>query len=193
MKMTANRIKAVALSHFARYGYEGTSLANIAQEVGIKKPSIYAHFKGKEELYFVCLEAALQKDLQRFTDDIKNFSKSSTEALLINLLKGYAKRFGESEESMFWLRTSYFPPDAFREQIIEKANAHIENIRELLFPVFKRAKEQDELYNIEIKDALEAYVCLLDGLMVELLYAGLNRFETRLNASWKVFWRGLSK
>ncbi|MBD2807322.1 helix-turn-helix transcriptional regulator, partial [Xenorhabdus sp. ZM] len=47
MKMTANRIKAVALSHFARYGYEGTSLANIAQEVGIKKPSIYAHFKGK--------------------------------------------------------------------------------------------------------------------------------------------------
>ncbi|PEY41685.1 TetR family transcriptional regulator [Bacillus cereus] len=191
--MTANRIKAVALSHFARYGYEGTSLANIAQEVGIKKPSIYAHFKGKEELYFVCLEAALQKDLQRFTDDIKNFSKSSTEALLINLLKGYAKRFGESEESMFWLRTSYFPPDAFREQIIKKANAHIENIRELLFPVFKRAKEQDELYNIEIKDALEAYVCLLDGLMVELLYAGLNRFETRLNASWKVFWRGLSK
>ncbi|MEN1934729.1 TetR/AcrR family transcriptional regulator [Paenibacillus sp. 102] len=193
MKMTANRIKAVALSHFARYGYEGTSLANIAQEVGIKKPSIYAHFKGKEELYFVCLEAALQKDLQCFTDDIEALSESSTEVLLVNLLNGYAKRFGESEESMFWLRTSYFPPDAFREQIIEKANAHIENIRELLFPVFKRANEQGELHNIEMKDALEAYLCLLDGLMVELLYAGLNRFETRLNASWKVFWRGLSK
>lgn len=191
--MTANRIKAVALSHFARYGYEGTSLANIAQEVGIKKPSIYAHFKGKEELYFTCLEAALQKDLQCFTDDMENFSESSTEALLVNLLKGYAKRFGESEESMFWLRTSYFPPDAFREQIIEKANAHIENIRELLFPVFKRANEQGELYNIEIKDALEAYLCLIDGLMVELLFAGLNRFKTRLNASWKVFWNGLSK
>ncbi|WP_026589962.1 MULTISPECIES: TetR/AcrR family transcriptional regulator [unclassified Bacillus (in: firmicutes)] len=193
MKMTANRIKAVALSHFARYGYEGTSLANIAQEVGIKKPSIYAHFKGKEELYFTCLEAALQKDLQCFTDDMENFSESSTEALLVNLLKGYAKRFGESEESMFWLRTSYFPPDAFREQIIEKANAHIENIRELLFPVFKRANEQGELHNIEIKDALEAYLCLIDGLMVELLFAGLNRFKTRLNASWKVFWNGLSK
>ncbi|WP_459499488.1 TetR/AcrR family transcriptional regulator [Bacillus sp. C1] len=193
MKMTANRIKAVALSHFARYGYEGTSLANIAQEVGIKKPSIYAHFKGKEELYFICLEAALQKDLQSFTDDIDNFPKSSTEALLINLLKGYAKRFSESEESMFWLRTSYFPPDAFREQIIEKANAHIENIRTILFPVFKQANEQGELHSIEIQDALEAYLCLLDGLMVELLYAGLNRFETRLNASWKVFWRGLSQ
>lgn len=89
--MTANRIKAVALSHFARYGYEGTSLANIAQDVGIKKPSIYAHFKGKEELYFICLEAALQKDLQCFKDDIEQFSESSTEALLVNLFKRLRK------------------------------------------------------------------------------------------------------
>ena len=193
MEMTANRIKAVALSHFARYGYEGTSLANIAQEVGIKKPSIYAHFKGKEDLYFTCLETALQKDLQCFRNDIEQFSTSSTEVLLVNLLKNYAKRFGESEESMFWLRTSYFPPDAFRAQIIEKSNAHIENVGKLLLPASTRANEQGELYNIEVKDALEAFLCLLDGLMVELLYAGLNRFETRLNASWKVFWRGLSK
>ena len=132
------------------------------------------------------------KDLQSFTDDIENFSNASTEELLLQLLKGYAKRFGESEESMFWLRTSYFPPDAFREQIIEKANAHIENVGKLLFPIFKQANEKSELHNIEVKDALEAFLCLLDGLMVELLFAGLNRFETRLNASWQVFWRGLS-
>ena len=77
------------------------------------------------------------KDLQSFTGDIEKFSNSSTEELLLQLLKGYAKRFGESEESMFWLRTSYFPPDAFREQIINKANVHIENVGKLLFPVFK--------------------------------------------------------
>ena len=121
--------------------------------------------------------------MQSFTGDIESFSNSSTEELLLKLLKGYAKRFGESEESMFWLRTSYFPPDAFREQIINKANVHIENVGKLLFPVFKRASEQDEPHNIEVKDALEAFLCLLDGLMVELLYAGLNRFETRLDAS----------
>ena len=157
MTMTANRIKAVALSHFARYGYEGTSLANIIKKLGLKNHR-FTHFKGKEELYFTCLESALQKDLQSFTDDIEYFSKSSTEELLLNLLKGYAKRFGESEESMFWLRTSYFPPDAFREQIIDKANVHIENVGKLLFPVFKRASEQDELHNIEVKDALEAFL-----------------------------------
>lgn len=191
--MTANRIKSVALSHFARYGYEGTSLANIAQDVGIKKPSIYAHFKGKEELYFICLEEALQKDLQFFKQYVTNPENTPFGDFLFRLLKDYGHRFQEGIETMFWLRTSFFPPDAFREQIVEKANAYIENIGQLLVPIFEQAKEKKELCNIEVAEAVTAYLCLIDGLMVEFLFAGIHPFENRLHASWKVFWRGLSK
>lgn len=35
---------------FMYFGYEGTSVDQIAKAVGIKAPSIYAHFKGKEEI-----------------------------------------------------------------------------------------------------------------------------------------------
>lgn len=80
----------------------------------------------------------------------------------------------------------------FANKLLIKQMYTLKTSENFLFPVFKRASEQDELHNIEVKDALEAFLCLLDGLMVELLYAGLNRFETRLDASWKVFWRGLS-
>ncbi len=80
----------------------------------------------------------------------------------------------------------------FANKLLIKQMYTLKTSEKLLFPVFKRASERDELHNIEVKDALEAFLCLLDGLMVELLYAGLNRFETRLDASWKVFWRGLS-
>lgn len=190
--MTANRIKAIALSHFARFGYEGTSLANIAHDVGIKKPSIYAHFKGKKELYFICLEEALQKDVQYFQQYKELIEHTPFEEILLNVLTGYAHRFQESEEAMFWLRTSFFPPDAFREQIVIKANGHIAHIGELLLPLFQKAKEDGILKDLTVSEALEAYLCLLDGLMVELLYEGFNRFEVRLAASWKVFWNGLS-
>ncbi|ENQ3081018.1 TetR/AcrR family transcriptional regulator [Bacillus sp. WLY-B-L8] len=192
MNMTANRIKSVALSHFARYGYEGTSLANIAGEVGIKKPSIYAHFKGKEELYFICLEESLQKDLAFFKQYVQKSEETPFGDFLFHLLKDYGHRFQESIEAMFWLRTSFFPPDAFREQIVEKANAYIESIGQLLVPIFEQAQEKKVFCGIEVTEAVAAYLCLLDGLMVEFLFAGIQPFENRLYASWKVFWRGLS-
>lgn len=191
--MTANRIKAIALSHFARYGYEGTSLSNIANDVGIKKPSIYAHFKGKEDLYFACLEEALQKDIQYFQQYTNQNKNTPFKEVLLKLLNNYSNRLKESEEAMFWVRTSYFPPDAFRGQIVIKANQYIATTGELLYPLFKKAHQHGILQDIEVEEALEAYLCLMDGLMVELLYAGFNRFEVRLAASWKVFWNGISR
>ena len=39
-----------ALSLFAENGYDGTSVEEIAEKVGIKAPSLYNHFKGKEDI-----------------------------------------------------------------------------------------------------------------------------------------------
>ena len=47
---TKERLIKAALDLFSENGYEGTSVDQIAKAVGIKTPSIYAHFKGKEEL-----------------------------------------------------------------------------------------------------------------------------------------------
>lgn len=44
-------ILKTAVEHFSLYGYESTSLENIAQECNITKPAIYYHFKDKASLY----------------------------------------------------------------------------------------------------------------------------------------------
>lgn len=48
---TADRILQSATECFAQNGFERTNLRDIAQKVGIREPSIYRHFKSKEELY----------------------------------------------------------------------------------------------------------------------------------------------
>jgi AcrR family transcriptional regulator len=47
---TRDRILDEALTLFAENGYDGTGVEQIADKVGIKAPSLYKHFKGKEDI-----------------------------------------------------------------------------------------------------------------------------------------------
>ena len=45
---TRERIKQVALELFTEQGYEGTSLREIAERLGVTKAALYYHFKSKD-------------------------------------------------------------------------------------------------------------------------------------------------
>ncbi|MBR1852435.1 MAG: TetR/AcrR family transcriptional regulator [Lachnospiraceae bacterium] len=55
---TKERILEAALTLFAEKGYDGTGVDGIAEHVGIKGPSLYKHFKGKEDILNALIDAA---------------------------------------------------------------------------------------------------------------------------------------
>ena len=55
---TKQKILDVALTLFAKYGYDGTSMEQIGELVGIKAPSLYKHYKGKEDILNALLDMA---------------------------------------------------------------------------------------------------------------------------------------
>jgi AcrR family transcriptional regulator len=57
---TAQRILDSAEQCFAQSGYAGTSLRQVAAQVGIREPGLYRHFASKEALYKQVLERALR-------------------------------------------------------------------------------------------------------------------------------------
>ena len=55
---TKEKILNEALTLFAENGYDGTSVEQIATEVGIKAPSLYKHYKGKEDILNALIDSA---------------------------------------------------------------------------------------------------------------------------------------
>ena len=55
---TKEKILDAALTLFAENGYDGTSVEQIANKVGIKAPSLYKHYKGKEDILNALIDSA---------------------------------------------------------------------------------------------------------------------------------------
>jgi len=64
----------VGRSVFAKYGYEGTSVEEIAKRAKVSKPIIYEHFGGKEGLYAVIVDREMDYVVRRITEAISSGS-----------------------------------------------------------------------------------------------------------------------
>ena len=78
---TKDRILDASLTLFAKNGYDGTSMEQIASSVGIKAPSLYKHFKGKEDILNSLIDAAEQRYEENFgsADHIGNLPANMEE------------------------------------------------------------------------------------------------------------------
>ena len=62
---TKERILETALELFAQSGYLGTSMSDIAKQLGITKAALYKHYTGKQELLDRIVERMNQMDYER--------------------------------------------------------------------------------------------------------------------------------
>ncbi|MBO0729972.1 MAG: TetR family transcriptional regulator [Acidimicrobiaceae bacterium] len=57
------RVLKAAAHIFSRRGYRGTTMTDIADEVGLRKPSLYHYFRNKEELLVRLYEGVMDENL----------------------------------------------------------------------------------------------------------------------------------
>lgn len=62
---TRERIMEAALRLFARKGYLGTSMSDIAAQLGITKPALYKHYAAKQEILDRIIEKMNELDRER--------------------------------------------------------------------------------------------------------------------------------
>ncbi len=186
----SERIERAALPLFARKGFEGTSLSKIAECVGIKKPSLYAHFASKEDLFFAILQK-VNRDYRDFLEmQVQQYRELSTERQLYRLLKDHTTYLENEDLGLLFKRFMLFPPlvlkETFNEQFIQSEEA-LTNV--LLGVVNEGIRRGDIQGDSDV--VIDAYICLLDGTFEQLFYYSEVEHEERLQNAWRIFWRGI--
>jgi AcrR family transcriptional regulator len=136
--MSARReeLTRAAARLFAERGYQGTSLADLAEAVGVQKPSLYHHIAGKEELLWdvaqegaAAFHAALDA-VPQDADRIRNALRAHLAVVAAQL-----------DIATVFVREWRFLSDEHREAFVAERRRYEERIRDL----FREGVEQGEL------------------------------------------------
>lgn len=184
MGQTSDRIREAALTRFASKGYEAASLAEIAADVGIKKPSIYAHFAGKEALFRSLVELSVREEVD-FAEK-QMLAEKDAQGALKHYLEATLPRHRESPHLRFWLRATYLPPADLLEDVTRSVFFYGAQLQRIVDELLARMDAEGRL-RLDRKTLNAAYMGILRSIHADLLYQGQDDTRKTLDALWSVF------
>ncbi|WP_306034849.1 TetR/AcrR family transcriptional regulator [Paenibacillus odorifer] len=192
--LKSKEIKDIALKCFTTHGYEGASLSQIAEQVGMKKQSLYAHFKGKDDLFLQVLQDAKETEISSKLQYLSKVGTQNPKTDLLGYLQLVIDMFQKNEQLKFWLRISFFPPPHLAKAIDEEVIDTEKKIQPVLESKFQAWIDAKVIMEDAASIPTLAFLGVVDSIMLELVYGNNEiRLNEKLNASWTVFWRGISQ
>lgn len=189
---TKDKIKQVALQLFAEKGFVGMTMSEIAKEVGIKAPSIYAFYKNKQDIFLELYNDVLKEHSTTITRDV--CKDRTVKEQLYELLKSAIDYQYISEfKNQVVIRLISFPPDFLEEEILEKFHKLEANEKNYIEKILKYGIDQDEVSDIDISDMSQTLLCLMDGLFWEMQRLSKEQVYQRLDSVFTIYWNGIEK
>ena len=115
----SRKIKKAALYEFARGGFQGTSISQIAETAGVARPLIQHHFSGKEDLW----KRSVSENYEEFINSLKiakeNFIENDAEHN-IQLLSETLVKFASENPFLIRIITDETRQNSYRATWIRK-------------------------------------------------------------------------
>ncbi|MBC2184976.1 TetR/AcrR family transcriptional regulator [Listeria sp. FSL L7-0253] len=178
--MTKKLVKEAALTLFAEKGYDGTALSEIAKAVGIKTPSLYAHFPSKEALFLEVYRDSIQMELRELgrvaeRDDL--LGKEKLQAIFF-----VATDFSSNpNEKKFFQRAVFYPPKSLFQELKEETKTYEQLTDGILRETLGEIVSEKVLVRW-----MHVFYAMLDGLSVEHGIYDETEFELRRASAWEV-------
>ncbi|WP_308636750.1 TetR/AcrR family transcriptional regulator [Paenibacillus silvisoli] len=193
--MTASRLKQAALTLFAESGYEGVSLSEIAKSVGIKTPSIYAHFDSKEQLFIELLEDAIKEEQAKLLALLHETEAKPPIGRLRAMFLFYTDLDQITKGQSFLKRTLLMPPRHLQERLSQYLTAYEDEVTLHLTALLHGAAAQPakQLNQEQTERLLALFYALIDGLLVEHKLYDSALYRRRQELLWGWLQEGISR
>jgi len=181
---TRDRLSTTAARMFAEHGYHGTSIGDLAKELGIQKSSVYSHISGKEDL----LSEIALAGAKAFHDALDEVPDDAPPAEQLRLaLRAHLGVVGEQlDVATVWLQEWRYLTGNARETFVTERRRYERRVRSLF---------QDAVVEGALRADLDIRHAVLIFLSVgNWAYAWMNH-ETNVgqeaDAVWSMLLAGL--
>jgi AcrR family transcriptional regulator len=192
-----DEILEATYKHFARRGYN-VSMSDIAKEVGIKPPSLYSHFSGKDEIIYLIVEkqvGSYRNFLNRVYEECKD---KVVEEKLETIFFEIVKYFQDNDKLRFWRNILLIDQDELRkrcnELMIDLELFQIEKMKEVFGQTLLQADSNQGASNQdEIEGNALLFLAMIQGALEgELLcYGSTSNAGEFIAKTWRAYWKGM--
>ena len=159
---TRERLLAAARSVFARGGFHGASVEEIASEAGFSTGALYSNFEGKEDLFLVLMEREIEEHAREIAAAVR------AQASVADRATGGAQQWMtmiEREPEVLLLFMEFWAYGVRDETVRPKVAARFAQVRELLTKLIAEAvREFYLMLAIPAEQLAIAIDALADGI-----------------------------
>jgi AcrR family transcriptional regulator len=178
---------ARALEVFWNKGYEGTSLNDLTEAMGINRPSMYAAFGNKEELFKKALDLYEREKMAYIG---KALAQPTARLVAETMLKGAVDNATGGEQPHGCLRViNSVACGAEAESIRQEINARGKLAKAALSKRFERAKADGDLpSHVDAEGITALLVAMLQGISIQASQGASREDLERLAETGLALW-----
>ena len=155
-----------ALAVFWAKGYEGTSLTDLTQAMGINKPSLYSTFGNKEELFLKVVDLYEQRPCEYFHPALE---EATAKAVIAAMLNGAAQSLADhsNPQGCMIIQSALTGSDA-SESVKQALISRRRKYQDKLTMRLQKAQEQGDLATTYSAISLSQYLgTILQGMTIQ--------------------------
>ncbi len=187
--VTKQDIRSKAFHIIAYKGFSETTTDNIASSLGLKKQSLYSHYKNKNEIIADVLREQTEiviKSLEKTVDDLRD---SSVETLLRGIFESIVTVFSVHERLLLWKRINIIKHSSeYKELRTETDWLYIRKLHNDLYAIIS-VKHPEFKALTRFKVFFFTYLMMIQGYLEWML---LSRNDDKyFTALWQDYWNGV--